>query len=452
MSQPVYLMPTMMNSKAFLLVAAILCCSVHSFSTVQSTTRTQVRLEAASSDEVTRRQAISIGLATAAAIPSLAAGAAPDEYTPAKRPFAYRVDSSTPPTLLPLNARSEQAVLRGLGKGSGTGKAGVVADRVTFNNMMNKGVFGTISAVQSVMGTNELEVKKSGTGYATFIAMGVPKNASAEDVGLATGLLDFVMQGRRTQKGPAALGLPFAPLSTQTALESFRSSGNIAEVAAALTKSGVSDATIDLYKPLLDFAKTNSLDLIAMSPELEDLQIVRAQGLQDVNADRRAQYVLDSEGFIALTQDPKFRLYTDRSLLKDFEPKDKSDQPGNYFAERILAHETGATAVAKYAAARPESLVVFVAPITDVRFLGGYNGRIGRVSQYLNGEENKVTEDCITTILLNPTAKETLSLSRYLRLEIGTAPINIDYQTKVSDYLWFSKMPKVNLIPRLMNA
>lgn len=115
-------------------------------------------------------------------------------------------------------------------------------------------------------------------------------------------------------------------------------------------------------------------------------------------------------------------------------------------------HETGATAVAKYAAARPESLVIFVAPIEDVRFMGGYNGRLERISRFLNKEENKVIDDCITTILLNPSAKETLSLSRYLRLEIGTAPTNIDYQTKVSDYLWFSKMPKVNLIPRLMNG
>ena len=383
--------------------------------------------------------------------PSIA-GAKPDEYTPAKRPFAYRVDSSIPPTLLPLKAQQERAILQGLGKGSGTGKAGVVADRITFNNMMNKGVFGTINAFQSATGTNENETKKSGTGYATFIALGVPKNTTDEDVDLATGLMAFIMQGRKSQKGVAALGLPFAPLSAQPALDSFRTTGDMDQISDALTKAGVLEATVSLYKPLLTLAKSNSLDLIAMSPEIEDIKIVRSQGLQNIDPDRRAQYVVDSEGFIALTQDPRFRLYTDRSLLKDFEPQGKSDQTGNFFAERILVHETGATAVAKYTSTRPESLVVFVAPIADVRFLGGYNGRLARIAGFLNKEDNKVTDDCITTILLNPTAKETLSLSRYLRLEIGTAPSNIDYQTKVADYLWFSKMPKVNLIPRLMNA
>lgn len=445
------------GSNSFVLIlAAILCCSVNSFSngvlhTKQTSSQSQLQASPSSADKISRRKAISIGLLSAGSIPAIA-GASSDDYKPAKRPFAYRVDSSIPPTLLPLSASQEQAILRGLGKGSGTGKAGVVSDRITFNNMMNKGVFGTISAVQSATGTNVNEAKKSGKGYATFVAMGVPKNASEEDVGLAKSLMDFIMQGRKSQKGSTALGLPFAPLSTQPALDSFSSNANIEVVIEALTKAGVSDSTAQLYKPLLEFAKLKGLDLIAMSPEIDDQKIVRSRGLQNVDADRRAEYVLDSEGFIAMTQDPKFRLYTDRSLLKDFEPQDKADQVGNFFAERILVHETGATAVAKYAAARPESLVIFVAPIEDVRFMGGYNGRLERISRFLNKEENKVIDDCITTILLNPSAKETLSLSRYLRLEIGTAPTNIDYQTKVSDYLWFSKMPKVNLIPRLMNG
>jgi len=470
---------TMMKWTAFFLLGGIslLSGSVDSFSTAATRaqdhskattsverTRSPVRLNAAKNgdstndndgDEVTRRQALSIfGLATTAAVamPSVASAADVVEFKPGNRPFAYRIDSTTPPTLLPMSARQEQSVLKGLGRGSGTGKAGVVQDRLTLNNMMNKGVFGTIGAVQTAMGTNEETIKKQGTGFATFVAMGVPAEASAEDIGLATSLLSLVMQGRKSFKAPTALALPFAPLSTQSALEAFQSTGNMADLLSALTASGVSEATSDLYKPLLEFAKTNSMDLLAMSPEIEDLKTVRAEGLQNVNKDRRSQYVADSEGFIALTQDPKFRMYTDRSLLKDFVPTSKDDQPGNFFAERILAHETGATAVARYATARPESLVAFVAPIADVRFIGGFNGRLPRVCQFINKEKNKVNDDCVTTILLNPSAKETLSLSRYLRLEIGTAPANLDYQTKVSDYLWFSKMPKVNMIPRLMNG
>lgn len=49
-------------------------------------------------------------------------------------------------------------------------------------------------------------------------------------------------------------------------------------------------------------------------------------------------------------------------------------------------------------------------------------------------------------------SQSTLSLSRYLRLEIGTAPENWAVQTKVADYLWFSSVPKVNMLPRLMRG
>ena len=122
----------------------------------------------------------------------------------------------------------------------------------------------------------------------------------------------------------------------------------------------------------------------------------------------------------------------------------------NFFAERILVHEAAATTVSRWATSRPDSLVVTVAPIPDVRFFWGMNGRVPRICKFLN-PETLVTDEAVTTILLNPSAKETLSESRWLRLEIGTAPNNWEYQTKVADYLWFSSSPKVNMIPRMMN-
>ena len=133
-------------------------------------------------------------------------------------------------------------------------------------------------------------------------------------------------------------------------------------------------------------------------------------------------------------------------------PRSEKESEGNYYAQRILTHEAGATVVSQYASARPDSLVVVMAPVNDVRFLNGINGRIPRVFGKLRPDDSKVTDNSVTTILLNPTARDTLSKSNYLRLEIGTAPDVLDYQTKVADYLWFSASPKVNLIPRLMNG
>ena len=96
-----------------------------------------------------------------------------------------------------------------------------------------------------------------------------------------------------------------------------------------------------------------------------------------------------------------------------------------------------------------------IANVADVRFLNGINGRIPRVYAKLRSNENgnsQVTDKSVTTILLNPTATDTLSKSKFLRLEIGTSPEVLAYQTKVADYLWFSFTPKVNQLPRLMNG
>ena len=165
--------------------------------------------------------------------------------------------------------------------------------------------------------------------------------------------------------------------------------------------------------------------MLALSPELQDLDVIRNKGggLQSLDPQRREVYVADAEGFIALTRDPKFQLYTEKSLLKDCNPSSptiseealKAEQ-ANFFAERILVHEAAATVIAKWAASRPNSLVITLAPISDVRFMGGMNGRVPRVYRFLNGEKSGgdedrgVGEDAVTTILLNPSAQVSNSI------------------------------------------
>jgi hypothetical protein len=251
------------------------------------------------------------------------------------------------------------------------------------------------------------------------------------------------------------LGLSFLPYSAQPVLDAYvKGAVNQDDLFASLTRAGVvNNSTLSLYAPLFQLAKSRRIDLLALSPEPQDIQSVRQQGLQNVDPKRRSTYVIDPNGFIALTQEPRYQLYTDRSLLKDYQPLENGkyeSSAGNFYSERILVHEAAATAVAQYAAARPESLVVTLSPTADVRFLNGLNGRIPRIFK-LSNPVAKVNANSITTILLNPLASETLSKSRYLRLEIGTGPDTLDYQQKVADYLWFSQTPKVNLLPRLMN-
>jgi len=371
-------------------------------------------------------------------------------YKPAKRPFAYRVDSTQPPTLIPIdNARKEMDILTGLGKGSGTQKTAIVDDSVNLNNMLNKAVFGSIDKISKLTGGKQ-DPLSSGPGFASFVCLGLPNQVSSADVGLAKSLITSILQPRSNSE--TALGLAFCPLSAQPALDSYLRTGDTGALKAVLSERGVSEEILELHRPLLDLARGQSLALLALAPEKEDIAMARAKGLQYVDPERRKTYVFDPDGFIKLSQEPKFRVYADRSLLKDFTSLSSDDSPGLFFSERILVHETAAGIAAKYATPRPDSMVIIAAPTPDLRFLQGINGRIPRLCGILNPSESKVTDEAVTTILLNPSARGTLSKTNYLRLEIGTGPETLDYQSKVADYFWFSFMPKVNMIPRLMNA
>lgn len=418
-------------------------------------------------------------LLVSSSFPQKANGAVDDTSTfifkPSKRATAYLVDSTKPPTLVPISKAREAAILKNIGNGLGTPKKPFVENEINLNNMMNKGVFGTIDFVRNLVGSNdEIENskgrKKDDGASSSFVFLGVSnyydlqsslaENQSQDlndDITLAAKVISDIIKPRRGLD--TAIGLEFAPQSTQDALDYYlKANSNIPEknqVAAvdeeeekliqSMLRAQIPIQIVESHLPIIRLAKMKKLNLLALAPELEDVQLVRKKGLQNLIPEKRSKYVLDTDGFINSTQDPSFRLYADKSLLKDFEPLDDKDQVGNYFAERILVHEAVATRLATYAASRFNPLVITIAPIKDVRFMGGSNKRITRVLNYIR-PQTPIDDDSITTILLNPSAKETLSLSRFLRLEIGTAPSLIPYQTKVADYLWFSSMPKVNMV------
>ena len=87
--------------------------------------------------------------------------------------------------------------------------------------------------------------------------------------------------------------------------------------------------------------------------------------------------------------------------------------------------------ISKYAVRHPQTLVVDIAPIRVLRYLGGPNGRVPHVYKVVKGD-TKVDQEAVTIILLKPSAEETLSKSIFLRLEIGTATAALlQYQTNV---------------------
>ena len=402
-------------------------------------------------------------------------------YVPAKRCTAYLVDSTIPPSLIPYRASREAAILKGLGMGMGTPKGPIIEDDINLNNVMNRAVYGTFDAVkgavEGVMGTGDTTSIRSGPNYQSFVFLGANfddadtaspdkmAGATNADAALAVDLLTDICRPRE-RNGNTAIGMAFAPRSGQDTFDYYlltKSASSLEEydlerkVVETLTALGANEELAERHLPIMKFAKKRGCALLALAPELSDLAIVQKSGLQSLDPTRREAYVADAQGFIALTQEPRFKLYTDKSLLKDFTASSsagddasmKSEQ-GNFFAERILVHEACATTISRWATSRPNSLVVTIAPICDVRFLGGINARVPRICEHLN-PNSLVDDEAVTTILLNPNAQETLSESKWPRLEIGTAPNNWTYQSKVADYLWFSSMPKVSMLPRMMN-
>jgi len=376
------------------------------------------------------------------------------EYKPSKRATAYFVDSTVPPTLVPYRKQREAAILKSLGNGYGTLKKTSLLDTtITLNNIMNK----TISAA-----FDKLNTKNQGGPYdSSFVFLGIDL-ASNDDVQLAVNIMESIIQPRKRKLATnTAAGVSWAPRSTQTALDTFlrsedSSTSSTNDLKAALLEAKVPLDIVSSQLPLLQWAKKQKLPLIALSPEISDLDTVRTKGLQDLDMGRRAQYVVDTQGFIDMVQNPKFQLYTDKSMMKDYTSNDDIS-PGDFFAERILYDEAVATAASNWALLtnsrnnNKNSLMIVLSAIEGVRFFGGANGRIRRVSSFLSPDSAPVEEEAITTILLNPTAQKTLSQSNYLRTVIGTTPESRPYQTKIADYLWFTSMPKVNMLPRMMN-
>jgi hypothetical protein len=159
------------------------------------------------------------------------------KYEPARRATAYLVDATIPPTLVPFRASREAAILKQIGSGLGTQKSPFIGDKLTLNNMMNKGVFGAIDLVKGLVGTDVTEIgedgetrvkddKKNRAYDASFVFMGMDYNdGTNNDAELAVGLMTDIIKPRRGFDTALALG--FVPLSMQSALDSYMSSSDV---------------------------------------------------------------------------------------------------------------------------------------------------------------------------------------------------------------------------------
>jgi hypothetical protein len=152
------------------------------------------------------------------------------------------------------------------------------------------------------------------------------------------------------------LGLAFTPLSAGLALDACLANvGDVGAAEWALAATGADNEFDTRYLPCTRFKKRRRCAIMPPAQKPSNLATVCGGVLQALDTRRRDVCVADTEGFDALTQEPKFNLYTEQSRLTDFSLAPDSNKAitkvglTTVFTEHILFHTAGITAVTRCA-------------------------------------------------------------------------------------------------------
>jgi len=208
---------------------------------------------------------------------------------------------------------------------------------------------------------------------------------------------------------------------------------------------------------------------IAIGVNPDTLRRIQQKGLSAMDATDRQLYVRDDEKFANYpTKTIGYDVYADRVIGRKYDQRYANDtnapQRANYIASAVLQHEAAATRLANALQRRQGKkppLVIAIVSDDDLKFGHGIQGRLERLpilssasvsvsdDGAAQGGESKQLFPTVLSILCNPTAPSTYSLTPRLRLAITLFPEN--QPRKLADYLWFSASPPPNLIPNMFN-
>merc|ERR1711862_871146 len=117
---------------------------------------------------------------------------------------------------------------------------------------------------------------------------------------LAVELLTDICKPKE-RNGNTAIGLAFAPIRCQRILDEYISSVEGLDSERALIEglkaSGANEDVAVAHLPIFRFAKKKRHVLLALAPDLSDLETINKGGLQSLSPDRRDIYVAVAEGF-----------------------------------------------------------------------------------------------------------------------------------------------------------
>ena len=215
----------------------------------------------------------------------------------------------------------------------------------------------------------------------------------------------------------------------------------------------------EVYKPIFHLARNRGIPLIALNTATETTNRVLADGLDGLTNDDRQTYIRDPLGFVESVRGEGFQRYTDKVILPSYEFYAKNNllgknpTPEKFFASRIFNDEAIGAGAANYVANRPKTVMVVLAGMEKVKFGYGIRERTLRELRRLRGSattENEAVGATVLSVLMNPTAADSLSPTVQLQLVLAYGPFLKD-QRPLGDFLWYSKSPPVKILTRPKN-
>ena len=272
------------------------------------------------------------------------------------------------------------------------------------------------------------------------------KRGDAGDYALAA---DLVRELRKKSGRPVALGLDAAPLGAGPAL----AGGDWLQTADAWPAvAAAGDAAF--LEPLLTLQRDRVVgDVVPLGVAAEAMgRVQRDGGIAALSEAERNAYVDDVGAFVRYAKlNPGFDVYAKRVIERRYRAAGYANISGapayaDFFASTILYDEAAASLAARYKRSAPGGLLVCVVGEDHVKFGYGVQGRLDR----LEVDPDKAGSPTFrsTSVLLNPTAESSGSLSASLRLALAA---DQKVTRPLANYVWFSESPKPALISHMMN-
>lgn len=238
-------------------------------------------------------------------------------------------------------------------------------------------------------------------------------------------------------------------------------------------------ADTNMLRALLPVARELGLAVrpLALPPAVQ--KTLLTEGLDGIKGGM-GELLPDPEGFVASVQGEGFGRYTNSVVKQDYSAVISGAVGGGaeagagggskvpvsgekYFSNRILLDETLASRIVgslrggqQVAAAGP---LVVVTDLSRIRFGYGLVERVKRLLLLPTTTTSSETTAIVTavpdsadvvSVLLNPTADDSLSLSNQLRLSLGYG-VFLPASRPLADYVWFTSSPPSRVITKAKN-